>query len=229
MGELHLDVVTRRIKEEFGIDLLVGKPQVVYKETIEGPASVEYAFEKVINNMPCKAAVALSLTPAKRGEGIVVIPGILKSEPEFPFLLPIEEGIREAAQIGPIKGFPLTDIRVDILKASYDNPDFARLTLKMAAYDGFRKACQDAGPLLLVPIMSLTVTVPNEFLGEIIADLHARKCQITNITAQDKITVIQAHAPLTKMFGYSTDIRSLSQGRASFTIYFSHYDSIENE
>jgi elongation factor G len=229
MGELHLDVITRRIKEEFGIDLLVGKPQVVYKETIGSPASVEHVFEKVINGVLCKGTVALTLSPTKRGEGIVIIPVILESQPEFPYISPIEEGIHEAVQIGPIKGFPLTDIRVEILSANCDNPDFARLTLKMAAYDGFKKACQDAGPLLLVPIMSLTVTVPNEFLSEIIADLHARKCQITNIAAQDKITVIQAHAPLTKMFGYSTDIRSLSQGRASFTIYFSHYDNIENE
>ncbi len=229
MGELHLDVITRRIKEEFGIDLLVGKPQVVYKETIGGPASVEHVFEKVINNITYKGSVALSLIPAGRGEGITIVPRILESEPLFPFVSPIEEGIDEAAQIGPLKGFPLTDIRVEIRSASYDNPDFARLTLKMAAYEGFKKACLDAGPLLLVPIMSLTVTVPNEFLGEIIADLNSRKCQITNIAAQDRITVIQADAPLTKMFGYSTDIRSLSQGRASFTIYFSHYDRIENE
>ena len=123
----------------------------------------------------------------------------------------------------------MTDIQVDILKASFNNPDFARLTLKMAAYEGFRIACRQARPILLVPIMSLTVTTPNEFMGEIIADLHARKCQILNVSAKDKITVIRAGAPLTKMFGYSTDIRSLSQGRASFSMYFSHYDRVENE
>ncbi|OPY70490.1 MAG: Elongation factor G [Syntrophorhabdaceae bacterium PtaU1.Bin034] len=229
MGELHLDVISRRIKEEFGIDLHVGKPQVVYKETIDHAASVEHVFEKVINNITYKGSVALALSPNKRGEGIAIIPRILETEPEFPFVAPIEEGIREAGQIGAIKGFPLTDVRVEILKASFNNPDFARLTLKMAAYDGFKKACQDAGPVLLVPIMSLTVTVPNEFLGEIIADLHSRKCQIVNISAKDRITEIQAHAPLTKMFGYSTDIRSLSQGRGSFTMYFSHYDRVENE
>jgi elongation factor G len=229
MGELHLDVVTRRIKEEFGIDLLVGKPQVVYKETIDHQASVEHVFEKVINNTPSKGVVALALTPNKRGAGTVIVPRMLETEPEFPYLSAIEEGIQEASQFGLIKGFPLTDVRVEILRATCNNPDFARLTLKMAAYDGFRRACQDAGPVLLVPIMSLTVTVPNEFLGEIIADLHTRKCHIINIVAKDKITEIQANAPLTKMFGYSTDIRSLSQGRASFTMYFSHYDRIENE
>ena len=124
------------------------------------------------------------------------------------------------------------DIPVDTLgmRAGRIVPaDFARLTLKMAAHDGFRKACQEGIPVLLVPIMSLTVTVPNEFLGEVIADLHGRKCQITNIAAQDKITVIQANAPMPKMFGYSTDIRSLSQGRASFSMYFSHYDRMEQD
>jgi len=229
MGELHLDVITRRIKEEFGVDLLVGKPQVVYKETISGQASVEYSFEKVINNVTCRGSVALAVSATKRGEGVRVVPTMLDSDPEFPYLSTIEEGIHEAAQIGPIKGFPMTDMRIEVLKAAFNNPEFARLTLKMAAYDGFKEACRQAGPLLLVPIMSLIVTTPNEFLGEIIADLHARKCQIVNISAQEKITLVEAHAPLTKMFGYSTDIRSLSQGRASFTMVLSHYDNIENE
>lgn len=229
MGELHLDVIVRRIKDEFGIDLHVGKQQVVYKETIERPASVEHTFEKQINNVPCKGLVSLDLSPAPRGKGISISSRIPETSPEFPHVPAIEEGIYEAAQIGPIKGFPLTDIHVDVIKASFSNPEFARLTLKMAAHDGFRRACQEGIPLLLVPIMSLTVTVPNEFLGEIIADLHARKCQITNITAQDKITVIQANAPMPKMFGYSTDIRSLSQGRASFSMYFSHYDRMDSD
>jgi elongation factor G len=229
MGELHLDVIVRRMKEEFGIDLMVGKPQVVYKETIKHRASVDHTFEKVISGTLYKGSVSLTLSPVKRGKGVSIVPRIPETEPEFAYLSALEEGVREAVQIGPIKGFPLTDLRVDILKAGFSNPDFARLTLKMAAYEGFRKACQEAHPLLLVPIMSLTVTTPNEFLGEIIADLRARKCQILNISAKDRTTVVQANAPLTKMFGYSTDIRSLSQGRASFTMYFSHYDRVENE
>ncbi|MGD0230294.1 MAG: elongation factor G [Syntrophorhabdales bacterium] len=229
MGELHLDVIVRRMKEEFGIDLLVGKPQVVYRETIEHASTVEHAFEKVIANVACKATVALSLAPLGRGKGVEVASRINEGDPEAAYLSAMEEGVREALQLGPIKGFPLTDLRVDILKGSFNNPDFARLTLKMAAYEGFRQACDDAHPVLLVPIMSLTVTTPNEFLGEIIADLHSRKCQVLNITAKERITVVQANAPLTRMFGYSTDIRSLSQGRASFSMYFSHYDRIEND
>jgi elongation factor G len=229
MGELHLDVIIRRLKEEFGVDVLVGKPQVVYKETIERSASVEQPFEKVINGVQYKGLVSLAVSPNTRGQGTVILPELLKQHPDFPFIQPIEEGILEASQIGAIKGFPITDIRVSILSASFNNPDFARLTLKMASYDGFKKACVEAGPLLLVPIMSLTITTPNEFLGEIIADLHARKCQITNVVSQDTATVVKANAPLTRMFGYSTDLRSLSQGRSSFSMYFSHYDRIENE
>jgi elongation factor G len=228
MGELHLDVVMRRIKDEFGIDLQVGKPQVVYKETIEATASIEHTFEKTINNILCKGTVSLSVTPNGRGEGIVTVCHISEEHPAFPYIAAIEEGIAESSNVGIVKGFPLTDIKVDIKDASFNNPDFARLTLKMSAYEGFRKACNDAGPELLLPIMSLGVTVPNEFLGEIIGDLNARKCQIVNLLTKDKITVIQANAPLTKMFGYSTDVRSLSQGRASFTMYFSHYDRVEN-
>jgi elongation factor G len=228
MGELHLDVIMRRIKDEFGIDLHVGKPQVVYKETIEQGVSVEHAFEKVINNVTCKGWVSLNVSPNVRGAGILVTSRLTEMHPVFPFANAVEEGIREASNIGILKGFPITDVRVDIIEASFNNPEFARLTLKMAAFEAFRKACTEARPTLLVPIMSLTVTVPNEFLGDIIGDLNARKCQITEVSTKDKITVIQAHAPLTKMFGYSTDIRSLSQGRASFTMYFTHYDKIEN-
>jgi len=228
MGELHLDVIVRRIKDEFGIDLHVGKPQVVYKEAIEGKASIEYTFEKVINNITCKGWVSLTVKPNTRGAGIILKREISEEHLVFPYLMAIEEGVMEASNIGTLKGFPVTDVKIYIHDASFNNPEFARLTLKMAAYEAFRDACHQAGPILLVPIMSLTVTVPNEFLGDIIGDLNARKSQVTNLVNNDKITVVQANAPLTKMFGYSTDVRSLSQGRASFTMYFSHYDKIEN-
>ncbi len=228
MGELHLDVIVRRIKDEFGIDLHVGKPQVVYKEAIEGKASIEYTFEKIINNVTCKGWVSLTVKPNTRGAGIILKREISEEHLVFPYLMAIEEGVMEASNIGTLKGFPVTDVMIYIHDASFNNPEFARLTLKMAAYEAFRDACHQAGPILLVPIMSLTVTVPNEFLGDIIGDLNARKSQVTNLVNNDKITVVQANAPLTKMFGYSTDVRSLSQGRASFTMYFSHYDKIEN-
>ena len=228
MGELHLDVIVRRIKDEFGIDLHVGKPQVVYKEAIEGKASIEYTFEKVINNVTCKGWVSLTVKPNTRGAGIILKREISEEHLVFPYLMAIDEGVMEASNIGTLKGFPVTDVKIYIHDASFNNPEFARLTLKMAAYEAFRDACLQAGPILLVPIMSLTVTVPNESLGDIIGDLNARKSQVTNLVNNDKITIVQANAPLTKMFGYSTDVRSLSQGRASFTMYFSHYDKIEN-
>ncbi|OPY79789.1 MAG: Elongation factor G [Syntrophorhabdus sp. PtaU1.Bin153] len=228
MGELHLDVIVRRIRDEFGVDLHVGKPQVVYREAVEGEASVEHAFEKIINGVLCKGWVSLRIKPNTRGEGTVISSSITEEHPAYPYLSAIKEGVEEASNIGILKGFPITDVYVEIPDASYTNPEFARLTLKMASYEAFREACQQAKPILLVPIMSLTVTVPNEFLGDIISDLSARKSQVTSLTTNDKITIIQAHAPLTKMFGYSTDVRSLSQGRASFTMYFSHYDKIEN-
>jgi elongation factor G len=228
MGELHLDVIMHRVREEFGIDLQVGKPQVVYKESIEGTLTREHAFEKVINNTPCKGWVSIAVAPNARGEGNLIISRVSEDNPVYPFVNAVEEGVSEAFNIGVLKGYPLTDVRVEINDATFNNPEFARLTLKMAAYDALRDACQQAGPVLLVPIMSLTVTVPNEFLGEIIADLNSRKCHIANIMTKDKYTVVDANAPLTNMFGYSTDIRSLSQGRASFTMYFSRYDRIEN-
>jgi elongation factor G len=228
MGELHLDVIMRRIRDDFGIDLLVGKPQVVYKETIERDVSLDYAFEKTINNTLCKGWVSMTVGPNTRGQGWLITSTITETNPAYPYLQTMEEGVQEASNMGVLKGFPMADVKVRIQDASFNNPDFARLTLKMAAYEGFRKACTEAGPILLVPIMSVTVTVPNEFLGDIVGDLNSRKCHITNIAAKDKITIVEADAPLTRMFGYSTDVRSLSQGRASFTMYFSHYDKLEN-
>lgn len=228
MGELHLDVIARRIKDEFGIELHVGKPQVVYKETIETSVPIEYTFEKTINSIACKGSVSLDISPNERGRGIAIQNHLAEGHPSFSFIGAIEEGITEASNVGILKGFPITDVKIDIKDASFTNPEFARLTLKIASFEAFRKACNDAKPVLLVPIMSLTITVPNEFLGDIIGDLNSRKCHILNLTTKDRITIIHANAPLTKMFGYSTNIRSLSQGRASFSMYFSHYDKVEN-
>ena len=228
MGELHLDVIARRIKDEFGIELHVGKPQVVYKETIETSVPIEYTFEKTINSIACKGSVSLDISPNERGRGIAIQNHLAEGHPSFSFVGAIEEGITEASNVGILKGFPITDVKIDIKDASFTSPEFARLTLKIASFEAFRKACNDAKPVLLVPIMSLTITVPNEFLGDIIGDLNSRKCHILNLTTKDRITIIHANAPLTKMFGYSTNIRSLSQGRASFSMYFSHYDKVEN-
>ena len=228
MGELHLDVIARRIKDEFGIELHVGKPQVVYKETIETSVPIEYTFEKTINSIACKGSVSLDISPNERGRGIAIQNHLAEGHPSFSFVGAIEEGITEASNVGILKGFPITDVKIDIKDASFTSPEFARLTLKIASFEAFRKACNDAKPVLLVPIMSLTITVPNEFLGDIIGDLNSRKCHILNLTTKDRITIIHTNAPLTKMFGYSTNIRSLSQGRASFSMYFSHYDKVEN-
>lgn len=228
MGELHLDVIMRRIKDEFGIEIQQGKPQVVYKETIEAVSAIEHTFEKLINGILCKGWVFLAVSPNSRSAGILLTDAIPPEHPAYPYINAIEEGVMEASTIGVLKGYPITDVKVEIKDAGFNNPEFARLTLKMAAYEGFRKACIEAQPTLLVPIMSLTVTVPNEFLGDVIADLNGRRCHIINITAKEKITVIEAYAPLPEMFGYSTTVRSLTQGRASFTMYFSHYDKVEN-
>ena len=231
MGELHLDVIVRRIKEEFGIDLLVGKPQVVYKETIERPASVEHVLREGHKQHPVQGLVSLSTSsPAPRGEGIFITSRIPETAPEFPYVSGNRRGHPGGVADRPYQGlspyrYPGRDRQGELQQSRFrpSYPEDGRLRRLQEGLPG----C--GIPVLLVPIMSLTVTVPNEFLGEIIADLHTRKCQITNIAAQDKITVIQANAPLTKMFGYSTDIRSLSQGRASFSMYFSHYDRMEQD
>ena len=138
MGELHLDVIAKRIKDEFGIELHVGKPQVVYKETIETSVPIEYTFEKTINSIACKGSVSLDISPNERGRGIAIQNHLAEGHPSFSFVGAIEEGITEASNVGILKGFPITDVKIDIKDASFTNPEFARLTLKIASFEAFR-------------------------------------------------------------------------------------------
>jgi elongation factor G len=224
MGELHLDVIIRRIKDEYGIEVLKGRPEVIYKETIGKEATVEKEFERVINGIPSRGYARLRLRPMERGKGERILFAFSEDHPCSPFLSALESGIGEALQAGVVKGFPVVDIEVLLLDAGFTNPDFAMMTLKMAAFEATRKGLFEAEPLLLSPIMFVAITLPNEFLGEVINDLNQRRCHIARLWTKDRVTVIEGYVPLIHMFGYATDVRSLTQGRASFTMRFSHYD-----
>lgn len=224
MGELHLDVIIRRIKDEYGIEVLKGRPEVIYKETITRQVVTQKEFERVINGVLSRAYARLKLSPRERAKGERILLELREDHPCYPFLQALESGIREALQAGVVKGFPVVDIEVSLLDAGFTNPDFAMITLKMAAFEATKNGLSEAEPVLLSPIMALTVTLPNEFLGDVINDLNQRRCQISRLSAKDKVTVIEGYVPLVHMFGYATDVRSLTQGRASFSMRFSHYD-----
>jgi elongation factor G len=224
MGELHLDVLVNRLLTEYHLKVHVGKPQVVYRETVEKEAEASAKFDKEIDDVRQYGEVSLRVAPNGRGKGVVfdsVIPqGTLPPEE----LLSIETGVWEASTVGVILGYPLTDLHVTLLKAQTDANHSSSLALKIAAANALKEGCRKATPVLLEPMMEVSVVVPEEFMGEVVGDLKARKGSVEAIAPKGKVALISATSPLTRMFGYSTSLRSLTQGRGTFTMQFSHYD-----
>jgi elongation factor G len=225
MGELHLDVLIKRLVEEYNLAVNIGRPQVVYRETIAQGAEVKERFSKVIDDVPHHAEIHLEVVPHDRGTGVEFTSLVPPEDIPEELLGAIRQGVEESSTVGVLKGYPLTDIKVLLKGASYTQDEFTPLVLKVAVAQALREACQKGGPLLLEPIMELDLMVPEEFLGEVIGDIQARKGTIESIDKRGKMAIIKAHPPLTRMFGYSTDLRSLTQGRGTFSMRFSHYDT----
>jgi elongation factor G len=226
MGELHLDVLVNRLLTEYHLEVNVGRPQVVYRETIEKEVETSAKFMKEIEEVKHFAEVFLRISPNKRGKGIEFHPETPEGtlSPEGFFF--VEEGIRESSTVGVILGYPMTDLRVILLKADVDPNHPSVLALKIASSNALREGCRKAQPVLMEPMMEVNIIVPEEFMGEVVGDLKARKSSVEAITPKGKVTMIKALSPLTRMFGYSTDLRSLTQGRGTFSMQFSHYDKM---
>ena len=226
MGELHLDVLVNRLLTEYHLEVNVGRPQVVYRETIEKEVEASAKFLKELDEVKHFAEVFLRISPNGRGKGIEFHSeapvGTLPAEG----LLSVEEGIRESSTVGVILGYPMTDLRVTLLKANTDPVHPSTLALKIASSNALREGCRKAQPVLMEPMMEVDVIVPEEFMGEVVGDLKARKSSVEAITPKGKVTMIRAISPLTRMFGYSTDLRSLTQGRGTFSMQFSRYDKM---
>jgi len=225
MGELHLEVLIQRLLSEYNVEVNVGRPQVVYRETITKAVEASGRFDRVVEDVRHFAEVTLKLIPNHRGNGLEFrsesSDGLLSKEG----LSAIQEGVRDASTAGLIMGYPVTDIQMVFLKASFDLENPSLMGLRIAASNAFREGLREAQPTLLEPIMELDVIVPEEFMGEVIGDLKARKGEVESITPKGKIVFINGLAPLEGMFGYSTDLRSMSQGRGTFSMQFSHYDA----
>ena len=226
MGELHLDVLVNRLLTEYHLEVNVGRPQVVYRETVEKEAEASAKFMKEMDEVKHFAEVFLRISPNGRGKGIdfysEISPGTLPREG----ISSIEEGVREASTVGVIMGYPMTDLRVTLLKARTDEDHPSQIALKIASSNALREGCRKARPVLMEPMMEVNIIVPEEFMGEVVGDLKARKSSVEAITPKGKVTLIKAISPLTRMFGYSTDLRSLTQGRGTFSLQFSHYDKV---
>ncbi|MFH1625362.1 MAG: elongation factor G [Pseudomonadota bacterium] len=228
MGELHLDVLVNRLLREFNVGVNVGKPQVVYRETIVKPADVEGRFEREIDGRPHFGHLWLRLEPQGRGEGISFINGLKDGAIPAEYIPAIEEGIRESA-ISGVKGYQVVDVRVTLVGGTFRETSSSELGYRVAASIAFKKGSGLANSILLEPIMEVDVVVPEEFMGEVIGDINSRGGKIEEISSKGKVKIIKSLIPLKRMFGYSTELRSASQGRGTFSMQFSQYDKVGTE
>jgi len=226
MGELHLDIIIDRLNREFNAHVNVGKPRVVYRETIQKQAEVEGIFEKELGDKKHFGHVRLKIAPAERGTGNEIlwkIDGAAFTLPEE-FQSAIEEGIHEAVQSGVLGGYPAVDMKITITGSSFREGESSPMAYKIAASTAIKDACPQASPVLLEPIMLVDIITPAEFMGEVIGDINARQGEIQAVSPKGATSEITAKVPLKALFGYSTDLRSVTQGRAVFTMQFSAYD-----
>ncbi|MFH1116823.1 MAG: elongation factor G [Pseudomonadota bacterium] len=226
MGELHLDIILDRLKREYNVEVQTGKPQVVYRETITSAGQAHVVFDREIHDARHMGDVALSVKPAPRGQGTVFnAPDALIETAGAEMIGHVEQGTREAMLAGALAGNEVVDIVVNLEALGPDIASMTGLGLKVAAAQACKEACEKASPILLEPYMTVEVIVPEEFMGEVIADLNGRRGRLEEVTPRGKTSVIKAVVPLAAMFGYSTSLRSITQGRAIFTMQYSHYDA----
>ena len=225
MGELHLEIIVDRLMREFKVDARVGKPQVAYRETITEEARAEGKFVRQSGGRGQYGHVVLVLRPLPAGEGVVfnnkIIGGVVPKE----FIPAVGKGVKEAAATG-ILGYPMADLEVDLVDGSYHEVDSSERSFFIAGSMGFKAAARKARPVLLEPIMDLEVVTPEDFVGEVVGELNARRGRITGMESRGSTQIIHGQVPLATMFGYATALRSSTQGRATFTMQFDHYEPV---
>ncbi|HKM40625.1 MAG: elongation factor G [Patescibacteria group bacterium] len=226
MGELHLDILVERMKREFGVEANVGNPQVSYRETIRKMAEAEHKYAKQSGGRGQYGHCYLRVEPQEVGEGYQFVDEVKGGVIPKEYIPAIEKGVKEAMQSGVSAGYPVVDVKVTVYDGSYHEVDSSEIAFKMAAIFAFKDACQKANPVLLEPIMKVEVTTPEEYMGNIIGDLNAKRGQVDEMTERGNAKVVLAKVPLAEMFGYATSLRSMSQGRANYVMEFSHYNEV---
>jgi elongation factor G len=226
MGELHLDVIIDRMKREFNVEANIGQPQVSYRETIRETAEAEHKYAKQSGGKGQYGHCYLRVESNEEGAGFEFINEVKGGSIPQEFIPAVEKGVKEAMNNGILAGYPMVDIKVAVYDGSYHDVDSSELAFKMASIFAFKDACQKAKPVLLEPVMKVEVVTPEEYMGNIIGDLNARRGQIGDMVDRTNVKAIDAKVPLSEMFGYATDIRSMSQGRANYTMEFLHYAEV---
>ncbi len=226
MGELHLEIIMDRLRREFKVEAQSGQPQVSYRETILKKANADSKFVRQSGGRGQYGHVIMDVTPMERGHGITIENKVVGGNIPKEYIKPIEQGIKEAAQTGILAGYPCIDFHVDILDGSYHPVDSSEMAFKIAASMGLKDACKKAGMVLLEPIMKVEITTPDENTGDIIGDVTSRRGTISEMSTEEGTTIISANVPLSELFGYATAIRSLTKGRASYSMEPSHFEPV---
>ncbi len=224
MGELHLEILVDRMVREFGVAANIGKPQVAYRETIRQRAEAEGKFIRQTGGRGQYGHVKIVLEPVEPGKGFEFVNEIVGGAIPKEYIKPVEEGIREALETGVLAGYEVVDVKVTLLDGSYHEVDSSEIAFKISGSMALKEAARHARPVLLEPMMRVEVVVPEEFMGAVTGDLHSRRGKVESTESRLGSTIIQCKVPLSEMFGYSTDLRSMTQGRATYTMHFSHYE-----
>jgi elongation factor G len=227
MGELHLEIIVDRLMREFSVDANVGRPQVAYRETVGKPVEkIEGRFVRQTGGRGQYGHVVINLEPADPGEGYEFIDKIVGGKIPREYIPSVDLGIQEAMESGVLAGYPVVDVRVVLVEGSYHDVDSSEIAFKVAGSMAFKTAMQRAKPKLLEPMMAVEVVTPEEYLGDVIGDLNQRRGQIEGFEPRGNAQTIKARVPLATMFGYATDLRSTTQGRATFTMQFDRYEEV---
>ena len=226
MGELHLDIIVDRLKREFKVECSVGKPQVSYKETIRNKVKVQGKFIRQSGGRGQYGDVWLEMEPLEAGKGIEFESKIVGGAVPKEYIKPIEEGVREAANNGILAGYPVIDFKATLVDGSYHEVDSSEMAFKIAGSMAFKEGCKQAKSVILEPIMKVEVTVPEEYMGDVIGDINSRRGRMEGMEAIQGNQIIRAFIPLSEMFGYATDLRSKTQGRGTYSMEPSHYEEV---
>ena len=226
MGELHLDIIRDRLFREFKVEADAGRPQIAYRETITQAAEGEGKFIRQTGGHGQYGHVVIKIEPLEKGKGIEIVNEIVGGAIPKEFIKPTQDGLMEGAQNGVVAGYPVVDCKIRIVDGSFHEVDSSELAFKMAGIFAFKDAMKKAKPILLEPIMKVEVTTPDEYQGDIMGDLNRRRGQIQGMDSKGNATIVNAFVPLEMMFGYATDIRSLTKGRASYSMEPSHFEQV---
>lgn len=229
MGELHLEIIVDRMKREFNVQANVGRPQVAYRETIKKKQEAETKYVRQTGGRGQYGHVILTVEPQEPGKGYEFVNKIVGGVIPREYIPAVDKGIKEALTSGTLAGYPVVDVKVELIDGSYHEVDSSEMAFKIAGSMAFKEACKKANPVILEPIMKTEVVVPEEYMGDVIGDLNSRRGKISSMDSKNKVQHIRANVPLAEMFGYSTTLRSLTQGRGNYSMEPSHYEEVPKQ